>query len=165
MAQGGAGEARWDPFSVMRGLSRFEPFRELELLLPAERAFLPAFDVRETKDAYIFQADLPGMREEDLEISLTGNHLTVSGKRQAEETKEDERYYCAERTYGSFVRSFMLPEASDPEQVKAEFKDGVLKVVIPKKPEMQPRKVPLGGRRPGGNGGGADSGRQQAKQP
>jgi HSP20 family protein len=97
--------------------------------------------VKETKDAYVFKADLPGIREEDLDISLTGNRLTVSGKREEEKREEDDRFYAYERSYGSFSRSFTLPEGIDVEHAQADLNDGVLTVSVPKKPEVKPKKI------------------------
>src|SRR5262249_8334978 len=88
--------------------------------------------------------DLPGVREQDLEVSVTGYRLTVSGKREEEERREDDRYFAYERSYGSFSRSFVMPEGADVESVKAELKDGVLHIIVPKKAEVQPRPIGVG---------------------
>ncbi len=144
----------WDPFRVFRDLMRWDPFRDLEPLLPTEKTFVPAFDVRETGDAYVFEADLPGVREEDVEISLTGNRLTVRGRRESERREQEDQYFAAERSYGSFVRSFTLPEGSDPDQVRAEFKNGVLGLTVPKKPEVQPRRITIAPGQPHAGDGG-----------
>jgi HSP20 family protein len=110
-----------------------------------EGRFVPSFEVKENKDSYLFKADLPGVKEEDLDISLVSHRLTISGKREAEKREEGETWYAYEREYGSFTRSFTLPEGVDPEHVRAELKNGVLHLVIPKKPEVQPRKIQVGG--------------------
>jgi HSP20 family protein len=135
----------WDPFRVMRELFGWEPFgAAAPSLLGEERgAYIARFDVRETKDGYIFKADLPGIREEDLDISLTGNRLTVSGKRETESVEQTDTYYVSERGHGLFTRTFTLPEGVDGELVKAELKNGVLTLVLPKKPEVQPKKIEL----------------------
>jgi HSP20 family protein len=138
----------WDPFRVMRDVLRWDPFRELEAAAGAEYGFAPSFDVKENKDGYVFRADLPGVREEDLEISLTGNRLSISGKREQEKHEQGETYYTTERSYGSFTRAFTLPDGTDAENVKAELKNGVLQVVVPKKPEVQPRKIAIGKEEP-----------------
>jgi HSP20 family protein len=134
----------WDPFRLMSDLMRWDPFREMGGLGAGGLDFAPAVDVRETKDAYVITADLPGVKEEDCEVSVTQNTLTVSGRRQTEETQEGERYYTSERTFGEFHRTFTLPEGADPESATAEFKDGVLRVSIKKRPEVQPRRISLG---------------------
>ncbi len=150
--EGGTGGAltrggTWDPFEMMREMLRWDPMRELARtgLGGGELGFTPSFDVKETKDAYEFKADLPGMKEDDVDISLTGNRLTISGKREEEKRDEGDQYFAYERSYGSFSRSFTLPEGVDAEHVNAELKDGVLSVVVPKKPEVQPRRIQLKG--------------------
>jgi HSP20 family protein len=137
-----SGASVWDPFRVMRDVFRWVPFRELEAAAGGDYGlFSPSFDVKENKDGYVFRADLPGVREEDLEIALTGNRLTISGKREQEKHEQGDTYYASERSYGSFSRAFTLPDGTDGENVKADLKNGVLQVIVPKKPEVQPRKI------------------------
>jgi HSP20 family protein len=133
-----------DPFEMMRELMGWEPLREMIPSL-AGAGLAPAFDVKETKDAYVFKADLPGLKEEEVELSLTGNRLTVSGTREEERRDENDRYYSYERSHGAFSRSFTLPPGIDADHVRAELKNGVLGVMIPKKPEIQPKKIELMG--------------------
>src|SRR5512133_1236630 len=130
-----------DPFDVMNELMRWDPFRELGVVSNRSVAFVPTFEVKETKDGYVFKADLPGIKEKDLDISLTGTRLTVSGRREEEKKQEEERYFAYERSYGSFSRSFTLPEGVDAEHVQAELKDGVLTLSLAKKPEVKARKI------------------------
>lgn len=139
----------WDPFRVMDALLRWDPFREAGGWSGQVPTFLPHFDVKETKDGYLFRADLPGVKESDLDISVTGKMLTISGKREEEHREEGEQYYASERSYGAFSRSFSLPDGADLDNVKADLKDGVLTVHLAKKPEVQPKKVAIG------NGGSA----------
>jgi HSP20 family protein len=138
--------ARDNPFRVMDALLRWEPFQESRSLRGAP--FTPHFDVKETKDGYLFRADLPGVKDSDLEISVTDNVLTVSGKR-AEDRTEGEQYFTLERRHGQFSRSFSLPEAADVNSVTADLKEGVLTLQVAKKPETQPRRIKVG------NGAGA----------
>lgn len=134
----------WDPFRAMRDWMRWDPFREMAPLLGrTEREWMPAFEVRENKDAYVFTADVPGMKPEDIEVSLTGNRLSISGKRESQKEHKDDTYYTYERSYGSFSRAFTLPEGIDTEHLKSELKDGVLTLVVPKKPEAQAKKIPI----------------------
>jgi HSP20 family protein len=133
----------WDPFRAMRDLMRWDPFREMAPMLAAEREWMPAFVVREDKDAFHFKADLPGIKREDIEVSLAGNRLVVAGKREAEKETKDDTFYAFERSYGSFKRVFTLPEGIDPEHVTSELKDGVLTLVVPKKAEAQAKKIPI----------------------
>ena len=132
----------FDPFRTMRELMRFDPFAEMNITsaLPTMQ-FNPDFEVKETREGYQFRADLPGIKEKDLEISMTGNRLTVSGHREADKREETDRYYLYERSYGSFGRSFTLPEGIDNNKVAAELKDGVLTLLVPRRPETQPRKI------------------------
>jgi HSP20 family protein len=134
-----------DPFEMMRDLVRWDPVAELGALGTREGPFVPAFEVKETRDAYVFKADLPGVREADLEISLTGNRLTLSGKRDPEAREEEARFYAHERSYGTFSRSFTLPEGVDPEHAEADLSSGVLTVVVPKRPEVKPRRIEVKG--------------------
>ncbi len=133
----------WNPLEMMRDLMSWDPFRELTRTMPSGAAFVPSFEVKERKDAFTVKADLPGVREEDLDVSLTENRLTISGTRDEEKKEEGERYYTYERSYGNFTRSFTLPEGIDAEHIEAELKDGVLNVTLPKRPEVQPKKISL----------------------
>ena len=136
--------AVWDPLRVMRELMGWDPFREISPLYPQSQAgYLPSFEVKETKDAYIFKADVPGVKESDLAVSATGNRLTVSGKREAEKHDQTDTYYTYERSYGSFTRSFTLPEGVDMNSVHADLRDGVLTLSVRKTPEAQPKKIAI----------------------
>ena len=138
----------WEPLRRMRELLSWDPFGEMTPSTGFEGAeFQPRFEVKETKDSYVFKADLPGVQEKDIDISLTGNRLIVSGKRECEERTDDERFYAYECSYGSFTRAFTLPEGIDVEHVNADMQNGVLVLTVPKKPEAQPRKISL---KPGG---------------
>ncbi|HVE82834.1 MAG TPA: Hsp20/alpha crystallin family protein [Myxococcales bacterium] len=132
----------WEPFRQMRQWL-WDPFAGMEEL-PAyelQGTFMPAFEVKEIKDSYVFKADMPGIKEADLDISFTGDRLTVSGKREMEHKEEKETYYAYERSYGSFTRSFTLPADVNAGLAKAELKDGVLTILLPKTPEALPRKI------------------------
>jgi HSP20 family protein len=138
--------ADWTPFSMFRELMRWDPFREMTPVFPQsgrEIMFVPDVDIKETPEAYVFKADLPGFAEKDLEISLTGNRFTLAGKREEERREEKETYFTCERSYGSFTRTFTLPTGTDPERATANLKGGVLTVSVPKKPEVQPKKIPV----------------------
>ena len=137
----------WDPFRLMRDFINWDPFAEMapSLIRAGESVFSPRFEVKETKNAYVFKADLPGLEEKDLEITVTGSRVTVSGKREAENRDEGETYYAYERSYGSFSRSFTLPEGADADHAQADLRNGVLTLSIPKLPEHQPKKISLKG--------------------
>ena len=109
-----------------------------------QRASLPvAFEVKESKTGYLFKADVPGVKEADIDITVTGNRLTISGKREAERQEESDRFFAYERSFGSFTRTFTLPSSADTSTVQAELKDGVLTVAVNRKAEMQPQKVQI----------------------
>lgn len=131
---------RGDPF---RSLFRSDPFAEMMPTWAGQAAFVPAFDVRETQDGFVFKADLPGVKEADLDLKLSRNRLTVAGKRESEKSEKNETVYSYERSHGSFTRAFTLPEGVDTERVKAELKEGVLTIEIPKRPEVHARKIPI----------------------
>ena len=133
-----------EPFRLMREMLGWDPFRELTPLMPATTGgFSPAFEVKETKDAFVFKGDLPGIKEQDLEVTVTGNRMTVAGKREEEKEEKESAYYAYERSYGSFSRTFTLPDQVDMTHVKAELKGGELTVVVPKTPAAVAKKVPV----------------------
>lgn len=135
---------RTEPFQLMRDLLNWDPFREMQSMMGwSGRSFIPDVELKETKDSYVFKMDLPGVEEKDLDISVTGNELQISGKREEEERKEDDRYYAYERSYGSFCRSFTLPEGANADDVTAELKHGVLSVKIAKRPEVHARRITI----------------------
>lgn len=129
----------WDRW--MRSMLGWDPFRELAPLTAMDRSFMPAFEIKETKEGYLFKADLPGVKETDLEVTVTGNRLTVKGKRDEEKKQETDTYFCYERNYGSFTRTFTLPDGCDGTKAHADLKDGVMTLLVPKTPEAQPRKI------------------------
>jgi len=144
-------------------LIRWEPVRELNTIQnemnrlfntffespppghngPTARRWIPAMDLVETDDDFVLRADLPGMAEEDVNIELEDNILTISGERKAEHEERKEGYYRVERTSGAFSRSLTLPEGVDPEGVRASFDRGVLEIRIPKPEQRKPRKVSI----------------------
>jgi HSP20 family protein len=144
VARSASPDYRVDPFRMMDALLRWEPFRGDWGALNQNLVFIPRFDVKEIKDAYVIKADLPGVKDEDLNVSLSGNLLTISGRREEEHREEGGSYYAMERSSGDFARSFTLPDGIDGASVTAELKNGVLTVQIPKKPEAQPRRIPIG---------------------
>ena len=140
-----------DPFENFRtALWGWDPFRSLERsfagVAGAQLAFAPSFDILERDDAFVLKADLPGVREENLDVSVMGNQLTVSGSRQAEERKENENYYMHERVYGDFSRTFTLPSQVSTDDIAARLENGELVIHVPKRAEAKPRKIPLGER-------------------
>lgn len=133
------------PLRTIRELLSWDPFQEMSPLLPLDiQRVIPPFEVRETKDRFVFMADLPGVEPKDIEILLTGNRLTITGTRiDKVEKGEEGEYYARERVYGRFTRSFTLPEGADLNAVQADLKAGVLTIVFPKVPAVQPKKIPV----------------------
>jgi HSP20 family protein len=144
VARSAGPEYRLDPFRMMDALLRWDPFRGDWGGFNQSLEFIPRFDVKEIKGAYVIKADLPGVKDDDVDVSLSGNLLTISGKREEEHREEGESYYAMERSSGNFARSFTMPDGVDATSVTAELKNGVLTVQIPKKPEAQPRRIAIG---------------------
>jgi HSP20 family protein len=113
-----------------------EPFQSLEV-------WNPDFEVTENKDGYVFKADLPGAKADDIEITSTGNRLQITGKREAEKEDKTDTVYTYERQYGSFSRAFTLPDGADLAHAKSELKDGVLTLVVPKLAETPANKIAI----------------------
>jgi HSP20 family protein len=127
----------WDPFGNLNAW-----FSAVEDGAHGTAAdFAPRFDVKENQSEYVLTADVPGVKPEAVEISLLGTELRVSGHREQSRKEESDKTYLAECNYGSFCRTFTLPDGVDGEKVGASLKDGVLTISVPKKPEAQPRKI------------------------
>jgi HSP20 family protein len=107
---------------------------------------LPAADLAEQDGAYRLTVELPGMEERDVEVSLSGDVLTIRGEKKEEREEKGKDRYVSERRYGAFQRAFRLPETVDRDKITASFKKGLLEIVLPKAPEAQKaqRKIPVG---------------------
>jgi HSP20 family protein len=140
-------------------LVRWDPIRELDSLQgdmnrlfdrffdrpgSAERRWIPAMDLVEKDDHLELRADLPGMSEDDVDIEVKDGVLTISGERKAEQEETREGYRRFERAFGRFTRSVALPDGIDPNDVQANFENGVLEVRIPKPKESTPTRVQIG---------------------
>lgn len=101
----------------------------------------PVVDVYENDDAVVVKAELPGVDKKDIAVNLDGRILTLKGERSQEKEVKEEKFYRRERVHGKFERHFTLPEAVDPEQIKADFKDGVLKIEIPRPVQAKPKQI------------------------
>lgn len=131
-----------DPFAFFRDFIPFDPFRDMEPAVFEEKfAFAPPFEVKETKEGYTFKADVPGVTEKELEVTIDGNRLLVTGKREAEREEKDETFFVYERSFGKFTRAFTLPDGADFEHITSRLDGGVLTIVVPKKPEVMPKKI------------------------
>jgi len=128
-----------EPWSLLTRLNR-----DLDGFLgtPASTvAFIPAVDVHEEKDRFVVQADLPGVKSEDIEVTAEKGILTLRGERKSEKKDDSEGYERLERVHGSFTRRFALPENVQADAIKARFVNGVLEVAIPKQPQVAARRV------------------------
>lgn len=139
---------RWTPFKPMDDIeNRFakllglaparSPSGEQELMTVSE--WTPSVDISEDDKEWLVKADLPEVKKEDVKVTVEDGVLTVSGDRKFEKEEKNKRYHRVERSYGTFVRTFVLPDAADPTKVSADFKDGVLKVHLPKAPVAEPK--------------------------
>ena len=150
---------KWNPF---RGSSVWDPIREMEEMqsrvaslfgrrLPLKKdggeeeltltEWIPAVDIAEDDKEYTIKVELPGVNKEDVRVSVEGGVLSISGERKAEKEEKNKKYHRIERIYGSFARSFTLPEGTASDRVGAEFKDGVLKVHLPKDEKAKPKSI------------------------
>ncbi len=134
---------KWDPFREFNALNeRMGGFlgRNWEAPL-STTAWNPAVDIFENDNEIIIKAELPGMNAKDIEVKIENNILMLKGERRFEKETKEENYHRVEREYGTFSRAFTLPVAVNPEKVVAEYKDGLLKVVLPKKEEIKPKPI------------------------
>lgn len=132
------------PWSALAELEReigrvFRGFGGFPDLL--ERDWAPAVDLSETDNAYIFEADVPGMAKEDIELVIVDNVVTVKGERKNEHKVDEAGYHRFERNYGAFQRSFEVPGGFDNDKVEAKLEDGVLQVTLPKREEAKPKQI------------------------
>jgi HSP20 family protein len=142
------GLQKWDPFKD------WDPFRELNEF--SERLgslmgrhgdstprgqWMPAVDIIEDEKEFCVKVELPEVRKEDVHVTVENGVLTVHGERKSEKEEKKKRYHRVERSYGSFTRSFGLPEGADAGKVRAEFKDGLLQVHLPKSEAAKPKQI------------------------
>jgi HSP20 family protein len=119
----------------------FGPFSgETEL---STRAWAPAVDIYETDNDIVLKAELPGVEPKDVEVRVEDNTLYLKGERKFEKEVKEQNYHRVERSYGTFARSFSLPNSINAEKVKAEFKDGLLTITMPKREEAKPKTVKI----------------------
>ena len=145
-------------------ITRYDPFRELRMLQDEVNrlfssnlsrsfddeglmrgAWTPSVDIYENKDQIVLEAELPGMNREDFELTIENNVLTLRGERRFEKQDDTDNYHRVERAYGSFTRSFTLPQTVSAENATADYKNGVLRVVLQKREEVKARRIEVGG--------------------
>lgn len=141
---------RWDPFRDLLTIREKmnHHFDEAVISRGEEKdlvsnSWTPTVDVFETENELVLSAEVPGINEKDIEIKIEDNTLTLRGERKFEKETKEENYHRIERAYGSFFRSFSLPLYVNQDTIKAEHLNGVLKIVMPKKPELKPRQVKI----------------------
>jgi HSP20 family protein len=141
---------RWEPFE---GLSRlhnrindlFDEGLGRARTLPSATAgvWMPPVDILESKDAYLIRAELPGMKNEDFNLVVNDGTLTLSGERKSEPLTDGVAYHRAERVNGKFSRSFYLPQSVQQDGIKANYRDGILEIHVPKAEEAKPRQIAI----------------------
>ncbi|MFZ5449612.1 MAG: Hsp20/alpha crystallin family protein [Thermodesulfobacteriota bacterium] len=112
-------------------------------LRPLRAEFAPAVDIKETDTEIVVKAEVPGMDPNDINISVTGDVLTIKGEKKSEREEKEESYHLVERSYGSFSRSLSLPAAVDLDKIEAKYDKGVLTVTCPKKEEVKPKAIEI----------------------
>jgi HSP20 family protein len=139
---------RWDPFAEMAEMHRWSDHAVGDLFgrTPAgvaavESVWSPLVDIHETKEHFLVKAELPGLKQEEIEVSIMDDTLTLKGERKRETEVNENEYHRIERSYGTFQRSIVLPAGVDASAVKASYKDGVLEIQLPKKEEAKPKAI------------------------
>jgi len=143
---------RYDPFRDLRSLQE-EVNRLFSTNLSrsfgdegiGRGAWAPSVDIYENKDQIVLEAELPGMKQEDFDLSIESNVITLRGERRFEKTDETDNYHRVERSYGAFTRSFTLPQTVSAEEARAEYSNGVLRVTLPKREEAKSRRIEVSG--------------------
>ncbi|MBN1374723.1 MAG: Hsp20/alpha crystallin family protein [Dehalococcoidia bacterium] len=142
------GLMRWNPARELEEMDRYlgdmlgDTFwPSLRMRTPEIKAWMPALDVFERDDKFVVKAEIPGMDEENINVSVEGNSLVIKGQKDTEKEVKDEDYYHCERSYGSFYRSVPLPSTVDKDKIQADYDNGILEVTFPKSAEVKPKKV------------------------
>ncbi len=139
---------RWRPFRDMYSLQdeinrMFDEFSGRQPEGDEKMRLIPAADIVENKDNFIVTAELPGIRKEDIRVTAQNNVLIISGEKKRETENKSDTWHRVERSYGMFTRSFDLPAMVDPSRIKADFRDGVLAVELPKAEEAKPKEITI----------------------
>lgn len=138
---------RWEPFrdfmTLREAMDRLfeESFVRPRREWPSPVEGTLALDMYETEDAVVVKTAVPGVKSDDIDITISGNTLSISGETKVEEEVKEDNYIRRERRYGSFSRSVVLPESVNPDEAEASFEDGILTLSIPKAPEAKPKVI------------------------
>lgn len=142
--------AKWDPFRDMVSLRDEvdKVFKDFFGRLPAERRlaegyWFPTVDLEESPDEVAITAEIPGMRKEDIHISISGDQLSITGERRKEEEEKGKTYHRIERSYGRFQRTVALPTEVLSDKARASYKDGLLKITLPKAEKVKPKEIAI----------------------
>lgn len=140
---------KWDPFKELEdvstrlnrlfGRSTLPVESDREMLAVAD--WMPSVDISETDSAYLVKAEIPGVKKEDVKVTIEDGMLTIQGERKQEKEEKGKKYHRIERSYGSFTRSFRVPDDADESAVKAEFKDGMLNITLNKSKKSRSNAV------------------------
>ncbi|HEV2920514.1 MAG TPA: Hsp20/alpha crystallin family protein [Actinomycetota bacterium] len=134
--------SRWDPFQDLLAIQdEMNQVFGRARTTQGGRVWAPALDISERKDAYVVTVEVPGVKADDLDITLEDGLLTIQGERQFTSESSEQQYHRVERRYGSFRRSITLPSQVKADAIEASFEDGVLEVVVPKAEEAKPKKI------------------------
>jgi len=137
--------SRWEPFRDMLSLraDMDRLFKSLFGEIPEEREgfWAPVMDIEEDNDNVMVRAEIPGMKKEDIKVSVRNNVLTISGERKQEKEMKNKTYHRVERYYGKFSRTITLPSEVETDKIKASYKDGVLMVTLPKPESKKPKQI------------------------
>lgn len=137
----------WDPLREIGEWQRYmgdwfeNSLQSLPERISKEAMWAPSMDIAEDKEAITIKVDLPGVKQQDIDIEVTGKTLTFKGERKSEEEKKDKNYHRVERFYGSYSRTITLPDYADMGKIQAEYKNGVLEMHIPKTEESKPKQI------------------------
>ena len=126
-----------------RAMDEIFGMRPISRRLPQEREWMPSVEMFEKDNNYIIKAELPGVKQEDIDVTVTDHSLIIRGEKQASKETKKEDYYLSEVSYGSFMRSIPLPENVDVDKVEASFSQGTLELTVPKMALTQPKKVAI----------------------
>lgn len=146
-------------------ITRWDPFRDLSILQErmnrvfedasgrswksdepsATTSWSPAVDIYETENEIVVQAELPGVERKDITLNLENNVLTLKGERRFEKESNQDNYHRIERAYGNFSRAFSIPTLVDEDKIRADYKDGILKIALPKKEQVKAKQIQIGG--------------------
>ncbi|HUB18478.1 MAG TPA: Hsp20/alpha crystallin family protein [Acidobacteriaceae bacterium] len=137
---------RWDPFRDVLTLqnrmnSLFQEFNRSDADGMSTAAFVPPVDIYEDEHKIVLKLEVPGMKENDLDIQIENNVLTVKGERKFEKEEKEENFHRIERRYGSFYRSFTVPNTVNPDSVKASYEAGILRLELEKRAEAKPKQI------------------------